>query len=95
MNGIVYFYFSVTLLPHILSLRLPEAVVQGVSVGVAPVLHVNAEAVVALAGQQVELLVPQPVFPLRLTEAIAVFRPAAVEIHRAVMPPLEHRPTAT
>lgn len=73
----------------------PEVVVKGVSVGVAPVLHIDAEAVVTLVGQQVELLVPQPVFSSRLTEAIAVLPPGAVKIHRTVSPPLEHGPTAT
>lgn len=51
--------YSIFLPQH---LCLPEAVVQGVSVGVAPVLQVNTEAVVALVGQQVEVLVAQPVF---------------------------------
>lgn len=69
--------------------------VQGVSVGVAPVLQVDAEAVVALVGQQVELLVAQPVLSSRLAEAVAVIRPGAVEAHRAVAPPLKHRPPPT
>lgn len=46
--------------------------VQGVSVGVAPVLQVDAEAVVGLVGQQVQVLVAEPVFSSRLAEAVAV-----------------------
>lgn len=66
--------------------------VHGVSVVVAPVLQVDAEAVVAVVGQQVELLVAQPVFSSRLPKAAAVLRPAAVKTHRAVTAPLEHCP---
>lgn len=50
-------------------------------VGVAPVLQVNAEAVVALVRQPVQVLVPQPVFTSRLAKAITVLRPSTVETH--------------
>lgn len=55
-----------------LSRSLPEGVVHGVSVVVAPVLQVDAEAVVAVVGEQMELLVAQPVFSSRLAKAPAV-----------------------
>lgn len=73
----------------------PEGVVQGVSVGVAPVLQVYAEAVMATVRQQVELLVAQPVLSSRFTEAATVLQPAAVKAHRSVTPPLKHRPAST
>lgn len=60
---------------------IPERLIEGVSVGVAPVLHVNAEAVVTLVGQQVNLMVSQPVFSSWFTEAISVFGPASVKVH--------------
>lgn len=70
----------------------PEGVVGGVSALAAPVLQLNAEAVVAVVRQQVERLVSQPVFPPGVAEAVAVVRPAAVKAHRAIAPLLEHRP---
>lgn len=54
------------------SAPLPEGVVRGVSVVVAPVLQVDAEAAVAVVGQQVERLVAQPVFSSRIAKAVTV-----------------------
>lgn len=51
---------------------LLEAVVQCMFVGVAPVLKVYTEAVKTLVGQQMQVLVAQPVFSSWLTETIAV-----------------------
>lgn len=62
---------------------------------VAPVLQVDAEAAVAVVGQQVERLVAQPVFSSRIAKAVTVLGPAAVKTHRAVATPLEHRPAPT
>lgn len=76
-------------------LCLPEGLVKGVSVDVAPVLQVDAQAVVTLVGEQVKVLVAQPVFPSRLTKAIPVLGPATVKIQRAVTPTLKNRPTTT
>lgn len=63
--------------------------------GVAPILHVDTEAVRALIGQQVEALVAQPVFSFGLTEAVSIFRPTPVKAHRTVTPPLKYRPAPT
>lgn len=73
---------------------VPEGVVGGVSALTAPILQLDAEAVVAVVRQQVDRLVPQPVFPPRVAEAVAVVRPSAIEAHRAVAALLEHRPGA-
>lgn len=80
--------------PPLPPIPLPEGVVGGVSALAAPVLQLDAQAVVALAGQQVERLVAQPVLAVRVAEAASVVSPAAVEAHRAVATPLEHRPGA-
>lgn len=69
--------------------------VPGVSVAVAPVLQVDAEAVVTAVGQYVKLLVAQPVFPPGLPKATAVLQPTTVKTHGAIAPPLKHRPPAT
>lgn len=74
------------------SVPLPEGVVRGVSVVVAPALQVDAEATVTVVGQLVERLVAQPVLSSRIAKAVTVLRPAAVKTHRAVATPLEHRP---
>ncbi|PWA33369.1 hypothetical protein CCH79_00014140, partial [Gambusia affinis] len=60
------------------NLSVPERLIQGVPMGVAPVLHVNAEAVVTLVGQQMNMMVAQPVFSSCFTKTISVFSPATV-----------------
>lgn len=61
---------------------------------VAPVLQVDAEAVLALAAQFVDVVVAQPELGVQVAEAVPVVPPAAVEAHRAVQAPLDHRPAA-
>ena len=74
---------------------LPEGLVESVSVDMAPVLQVDTKAVVALVGQQVEVLVAQPVFSSWFTEAITVLRPTAVKTDQAISPTLKHCPAPT
>lgn len=62
---------------------------------VAPVLQVDAEAVLALAAQVVDVVVSQPELGVQVAEAVPVLPPAAVEAHRAVQAPLDHRPATT
>lgn len=75
-------------------MQRPEALVEGVLVLVAPVLQVDAEAVLALAAQVVDVVVAQPELGVQVAEAVPVVPPAAVEAHRAVQAPLDHRPAA-
>lgn len=62
---------------------------------VAPVLQVDAEAVLALAAQVMDVIVSQPELGVQITKAVPVIPPAAVEAHRAVQTPLDHRPAAS
>lgn len=62
---------------------------------VAPVLQVDAEAVLALAAQVMDVVVSQPELGVQITKAVLVVPPAAVEAHRAVQTPLDHRPAAS
>lgn len=62
---------------------------------VAPVLQVDAEAVLALAAQVVNVVISQPELGVQVAEAVPVVPPAAVEAHRAVQAPLDHRPAAS
>lgn len=77
------------------SLSVPERLIQGVPVGVTPVLHINAKAVVTLVGQQVNMMVAQPMFSSCFTKTISVFGPATIKTDRAVTPVLKYSPAST
>lgn len=62
---------------------------------VAPVLQVDSEAVVSLGAQLMYVFVAQPELRVQVAESILVLPPAAVEAHRAVNTPLDHRPATT
>lgn len=78
-----------------LCVQWPEALVEGVLVFVAPVLQVDAEAVLALAAQVMDVVVSQPELGVQVAETVPVVPPAAVEAHRAILAPLYHRPAAS
>ena len=74
---------------------LPEALIEGVFVLVAPVLQVNAEAVVSLSAEVVGVIVAQPEVCVQVTETLLVVPPESVEGDRTVHTSLDHSPAAT
>lgn len=60
-----------------------------------PVLQLDAELVLAGGGEGVQCCVPQPVLSLRTAKALPVFLPCPVEVQRAVLTILDHRPPTT
>lgn len=60
----------------------------------APVLHVYTQCVVSLSGQGMDVLIPEPVLGVQVSETVLILLPASVELHRAVLPTLNHRPAA-
>lgn len=62
---------------------------------VAPVLQVDAEAVLALAAEIMDVVVSQPELRVQIPKAVPVVPPVAVEAHRAVQTPLDYRPATS
>lgn len=73
----------------------PEALVEGMFMLDAPVFQVDAEAVVSLGAQLMDVIVAQPELWVQVTKSIPVIPPAAVKAHRAIDSPLDHGPTTT
>lgn len=61
---------------------------------VAPVLQVDAEAVVSLGAQDVDVIVAQPELGVQVPKTVPVVPPAAVEAQGAVGAPLDHSPAS-
>lgn len=62
---------------------------------VAPVLQVDAEAVISLDGQVMYVVVAQPELCVQVTKSIPVISPVAVKAHRAINSALDHTPATT
>ena len=67
-----------------------ETGVFGETSGSGEILHINPKDVVSNARQRVYVIVSQPKFAARRTEAAHVFGPRAEEINRAVDVSLAH-----
>lgn len=62
---------------------------------VVPVLQVDTQRVVPLAGYLVDVLVAQPELAAEVPEALLVLVPGPIEVNRAVLTPLDDRPAPT
>lgn len=74
--------------------HLPEKLIEGMLVLIIPVLQVNAEGVVPLAGNLVNVFVAYPEFTIQISKAFFVLIPCPIKIHSAILAPLDDSPAS-
>lgn len=74
---------------------LPEELIEGMLVLVIPVFQINAERVVPLVGDLVNVFIAHPEFTIQIAKPIFVFIPRSVKVDRTILTPLDDCPAST